>query len=57
MAPVLTNKSPTFITGFKAAVLPMRIKTSAPILLNSCVAMDADGQPRPVEVTETFTPL
>lgn len=36
--------------------VPTRINVSAPHWISSSIAMEADGPPMPVDVTETFTP-
>ena len=57
MEPVEITRSPIFSSGWTAAVLPMRTRYLAPMLMSSSAAMAVEGQPMPVEVTEIFTPL
>lgn len=45
------------VPGWKLPEVPTRIKVSAPDLKSSSIAIALEGQPIPVEVTETATPL
>ena len=45
--------SPVFVSGCIPPEVPTRMKISAPILISSSTAIAVEGQPIPVETTET----
>ena len=55
-APVAITMSPLFTSVCMPPQVPMRMKVFAPHFTSSSMAMEAEGPPMPVEVTETFTP-
>jgi len=56
MAPVAMTMSPPFTFRSMPPQVPTLRKVSAPQATSSCMAMEADGPPMPVEVTLTFSP-
>ena len=56
MAAVPTITSPGCTSGVTEPLVPVRISVLAPTLTSSSTAMAMDGQPIPVEVTETGIP-
>ena len=56
-APFAITKSPTLVCSCIAPEVPILTKVFAPILANSSIAIAAEGQPIPVEVTLTGRPL
>ena len=56
IAPVATTISPPSTSSAIPPHVPTRINVSAPHWISSSIAMEADGPPMPVDVTETFTP-
>ena len=55
-APVAITISPPMTGSAIPPHVPMRMKVSAPDAKSSSTAIDADGPPMPVEVTETRSP-
>ena len=56
MAPLAITMSPPITSVCIPPQVPTLRKVSAPDLLNSSIAIAADGPPIPVDVTETLTP-
>ena len=57
IAPVAITMSPPQTSSCMPPQVPTRMKVSAPQLVSSSSAMEADGPPMPVLVTLTGTPL
>ena len=56
MAPETIANSPDCVPGWIEPDVPTRIKVFAPTRTSSSIAIADDGQPIPVDVTETLTP-
>ena len=56
-APFAMTKSPTLVWSCIAPEVPSLTKVLAPIFANSSIAIAAEGQPIPVDVTLTGLPF